>query len=153
MITQEEVKELLDYNPDTGVFTWKVRRGGSVSVGDIAGTLHHTSYLLIGIKGKIYSAHRLAWLYMTGNWPKQDIDHINGNRVDNRFDNLRDVSSRENSSNTYKHRNGKLVGCSYHRCHKKWMAQIVINGENIGLGFFPTEQEAHQAYLTAKGNL
>ena len=149
MLTQEEVKELLDYNPDTGVFTWKVSRGGQ-EAGSVAGRINLKGYRIIGISGKDYRAHRLAYLYMTGNWPKQQIDHKNGNRSDNRIDNLRDVSCRDNQNNCHTHRSGRLVGATWHKSNKKWQAQIVINGKHIGLGYFHTEQEAHEAYLTAK---
>jgi hypothetical protein len=153
MITQEELKQLLDYDPTTGIFTRKVSKGGQ-KVGSVAGCLDKAKgHLQICINMIQYQAHRLAWLYMTGNWPKQQIDHINGSRSDNRIENLRDVSNRDNQSNRHTHRNGRLVGASWNKQNKKWKANIVINRHKHFLGYFPTEQAAHEAYLTAKQNL
>jgi hypothetical protein len=149
MLTVEELKQLLDYDQNTGVFTWKVRRSGTAVIGSIAGHLKKSGYIYISINYKQYTAHRLAFLYVNGVWPTNDIDHINGIKIDNRIVNLRDVTSRENQSNFHTHRNGKLVGASYHKLFKKWLATIEINGERIYLGNFPTEEAAHQAYLTA----
>jgi hypothetical protein len=149
MLTVEELKQLLDYDQNTGVFTWKVKRRGTNGIGSVAGKIKPRGYRIIGISGQDYLAHRLAWLYMTGNWPEQSIDHINGHRADNRIDNLRDVSHRDNQCNRHTHRNGRLVGASYHKPSQKWVAQIYINGRLIYLGNFPTEEAAHQAYLTA----
>ena len=95
MITQEELKELLDYNPETGLFTWNVYN--NIKNKTTAGTFND-GYIQIKIKQKIYQAHRLAWLYVYGEWPKGQIDHINGIRDDNRIENLRDVTNRETLS-------------------------------------------------------
>jgi hypothetical protein len=85
-LTAERLRELLNYDPDTGVFTWRVRPVHSHRVGDIAGSVRTTrGYRLIGVAGRVYKAHRLAWLYMMGEWPKDQIDHINRDPSDNRF--------------------------------------------------------------------
>ena len=146
MLTQERLKELLHYNPDTGLFTRIVKRtnGGS-------GFLHHTGYVHIYIAGKTFAAHRLAWLYMTGEFPKHDIDHINGVKNDNRFCNLRDVPTQMNMQNEIrarKHNSTKLLGVS--KKGTKFAAFIRINGKRVYLGTFNTAEEAHVAYIEAK---
>ena len=95
-LTQEKLKTLLNYNPETGIFTWKKRNQ------NISGTINNKGYVVIQINNKIYLAHRLAWLYMTGLWPKNDIDHFNQVRTDNRFFNLREATRKENCQNVHK---------------------------------------------------
>ena len=146
MITQNELKEILDYNPETGVFTNKINRKKS-KMGKIVGIYDKDKYLRITLNCKNYIAHRLAWLYNYGEWPKGQIDHINGVKDDNRIENLRVVNSRQNHHNLQEHRNGKLVGCSYRKNIKKWRAKIKINYKSICLGHFDTEEQAHEAYL------
>jgi len=99
MLTQSELKELLHYDPETGVFTWLVRNGSGVEAGDVAGTLTLRGYWSIRYRRRSYRAHRLAFLYMTGSFPTLDVDHINGARGDNRWCNLREVTSRQNARN------------------------------------------------------
>lgn len=98
MITQNTLKELFDYNPDTGLFTWKVAKARRIKAGDVAGNLNNTGYIHIRVDGKNYQAHRLAWLYTHGKFPDNCIDHINGIKDDNRISNLRDVTTQENNS-------------------------------------------------------
>lgn len=149
MLTQEFLKQHLSYNKDTGLFTWlKINKyTKKIKIGDIAGSLDIDGYLRIGIFYKPYLAHRLAWLYVYGEWPKNQIDHINGIRNDNRIENLRDVSQRENCQNRLIHRNGKLVGSWFDKTKNKWQATIRINKKQINLGYYTTQQEAHEAYL------
>jgi len=98
MLTQSQLKEILTYNPDTGIFTWLVASNGRIRVGDIAGTTDN-GYVRIMIERTKYRAHRLAWLYVHGESPKEQIDHINHIRDDNRINNLRCVSCHENFKN------------------------------------------------------
>lgn len=156
MITQAELKAVLRYDPDTGIFTWIGRP--RVMAGKVAGNVSvQTGYLRIGLGGrpnKIYQAHRLAWLYMTGAWPIDDIDHKNGKRADNRFCNLREVTRSTNLENL---RFAKctsttgLLGVS--TCRDKFQARIKVKGEVHYLGSFSTPQEAHEVYVEAKRRL
>lgn len=153
MITQEKLKESLDYNPTTGKFFWKVKRNGTKGIGSEAGNTSKKGYVFIRLDNKPYLAHRLAWLYTYGEWPTQQIDHKNGQRDDNAIDNLRSVSNRENACNRTQHRNGHLPGVSYHKSEKRkksWMSRIRIKKDIIFLGYFETEIEAHEAYVTAR---
>ncbi len=152
-ITAGELRELLSYDETSGEFRWKVKPCKGRHVGDVAGNLNTNGYVQIRIKGKLYMSHRLAWLYVHGEWPKDQIDHIDGNRSNNRLNNLRSVSNRENACNQKSHREGRLFGSHYSKHDKKWRARIEINGKRISLGLFPTEQDAHEAYLKAKSQI
>ena len=149
--TQEILKEYFQYNPETGLFIWKIfRGGGSPKIGTIAGTPHEDGYVKIKVNGKIYAAHRLAWLYMTGAFPDQEIDHINGDGTDNRFSNLREASRTENNRNTKVRKNNTsgFKRVSKNR-HGKWVAHIHAEGRQHYLGAFDTPEAAHEAYCTA----
>jgi hypothetical protein len=112
-------------------------------------------YYVAKWKGKLYKYHRIIWVLNNNNDipAGMDIDHIDGNPANNSLDNLRVVTRRENSSNKDKHRDGKLVGCYFNKHAKKWMSRIRINGKNKYLGYFKTEQEAHNVYVSAFNNL
>lgn len=100
-LTQEIVRELLDYDPETGVLKWKVKKRGTKGVGSIAGTYNKSNgYWQISIDYKLYYAHRIAFLYMTGKWPTSMVDHINKDRLDNRWSNLREANHSQNGGNT-----------------------------------------------------
>ena len=151
MLTQERLKELLDYDPETGVFVRKASRG-TAKAGSVAGCMYNTGYIMIRIDSKDYTAHRLAWLYVYGCWPTNQIDHINRVKDDNRLCNLREATQSENNWNVGKYKNNKsgLTGVSWHNSTKKWQAQISVNGKLIYLGLFDTPEEGHAAYLKAK---
>jgi len=129
-MTQDELKSLLKYDPETGIFKWLVNRS-NVSCGDVAGTITPKGYITIGVNGSGRQAHRLAWLYMTGKWPEQQIDHINGIKGDNRFCNLRDVSPSGNSKNQRLCKNNKtgITGVFWLTNASKWCAEIKVNYE------------------------
>ena len=113
MLTQKQLKKILYYNQDTGFFVYKkdiynLNKYLIAKQGDIAGGINNRGYIQISVKNKLYSAHRLAWLYVYGNFPKQEIDHINHIRNDNRIKNLRDVSHKVNMNNACKNGENKL---------------------------------------------
>lgn len=138
MISAEELRELLDYDLDTGIFTRKARTSTRVNVGDLAGHPDKDGYLRLSLNGKRYKSHRLAWLYVHGEWPEGEIDHINGIRTDNRASNLRVVSRSENMKNTalpVTNTSG-FLGVTWLKDRKKWLAQIMVNGKCKNLGRF-----------------
>lgn len=150
-ITEGRLRELLHYDPDTGVFMWRVTRR-QMRFGDVAGHIFIGGYRKIKIDGRFYGAHRLAWLWMTGALPKAQIDHINCLRDDNRFENLRQAVVAQNTRNRSV-RASKLgpKGAYYSDGHrgKKWQASIRIDGRNKSLGYYQTPNEAHAAYCEA----
>jgi HNH endonuclease len=151
-LTAQRLRELLHYDPETGVFTWRVKRGGT-NIGDVAGCLQDDGYLVIGVDYHVHLAHRLAWLYMTGAWPTCQIDHRFGVRADNRFSELRDVKERVNSQNMRAARSDSksgLLGASWSKQAKKWHARIHVNKTYKHLGYFDTPEAAHEAYVAAK---
>lgn len=157
-LTQENLKQLLHYDPKSGVFIWtNVSLKKSYLKGCLAGRLcKRTGYRRVQINKASYQAHRLAWLYVYGEWPKQLIDHIDGNRDNNAIANLRDVSARCNLQNQKKAQNDSKTGfLGVHRGkgRSRYYAMIAINRRNIYLGTFDCPQEAHEAYLTAKRQL
>lgn len=143
IINQEKLKELLDYDPETGLFSQKTPSRITTK----AWTTTGKGYIRIRIYGKQYRAHRLAWLYVNGYWPSNYIDHINGIRSDNRISNLRDVTNRQNHQNRKIHIDGKLVGTYFNKKINKWQAFISISGKKKFIGNFNNQTEAHQAYL------
>lgn len=149
MITQEYLKSILNYDPETGLFTWLVQKGKRVKIGQKAGIISE-GYIKIKIDGKKYFAHRLAWLYMTGEWPKDEIDHKNTIRGDNRWENLREATSQQNSFNISIRVNNKsgFKGV-YKYKHYGYRAAINFNGKITMLGLFATAKEAHEAYVKA----
>lgn len=153
-LTQGRLKELLHYCPDTGVFTRRVRTSNRVHVGDVAGNRHCAGYWEICLGGKKHLAHRLAFLYMTGEWPKEHVDHINSDRNDNRWANLRAATNSENMQNVRVAREDNQSGLlGAHRNRRRYFAKIRVDGKTRRLGSFGTAQEAHDAYMAAKKEL
>lgn len=153
MLQHERLIEALAYDPETGVFRWKISPRGNVRAGDVAGCKTDRNYSVIAVDGKLYRAHRLAWFYVTGEWPEAEVDHINGQRDDNRFGNLRVVSNVVNSQNRRRANSNSrtgLLGVFLHKKTGKFQARIMANRILRHLGTFRTAEEAHEAYLTAK---
>lgn len=148
MLSQERLRELLDYDPVTGVFRWKVERrrhGMHAKPGDVAGHRHIKGYLTIGIDGRKYLAHRLAWLFVYGASPRQ-IDHRDGKRDNNSIQNLRSATSAQNSANSARHRDGACGFKGVSRDGRRFSARIFRNGKRIHIGNFDTPEDAARAY-------
>lgn len=155
MITQAELKSKLSYDPETGIFNWIGKPSKRLPAGAKAGSKVN-GYIRIHMGGKLYGAHRLAWLYMTGEHPKHQIDHINGNGLDNRIANLREATSFENAQNIRKPQTNNShgnLGITHDKLKNLWRARISVNGTRIYLGKFKTPEEATEAYMTAKRKL
>jgi hypothetical protein len=149
---EKRLKELLDYDRDTGVFTWKIKRGRSAK-GSIAGCQHSNGRVLISIDGKLHWAHRLAWLYGYGEISDDfEIDHINRCGSDNRLVNLRKVSRKQNQENLGLRRDNssgnRNVGWS--KDHGKWTVNLKSHGKNIHFGYFSELSEAVVAARKAR---
>lgn len=159
MITQELLQELLDYDPDTGVFTWLRRPGNDRCTnswnaryaGNRAGLVNARGYRMIRIGGPQYRAHRLAWLYVHGEWPADQIDHINGVSDDNRIANLREATNSENCRNKGKMPNNTsgFKGVYWNKNTRKWLAGIRVSLKFIPLGYYDCPKEAAAAYAVA----
>lgn len=148
MLTQSALKEALHYDPETGHFTWLVRsdrqqQHNKKLAGTRAGCVGSLGYITIKINSKLYYGHRLAWLYMTGAFPKTNTDHINGERSDNRFVNLREAS---HAQNMYNKPNRGSCAKGVMRRGNKFRARIKYDGVTYSLGQFDTEEEAAEAY-------
>jgi hypothetical protein len=157
-LTQDELKAVLHYDPQTGDFTYLQTRGRRVR-GDKAGSMKGDGYWGICINGKHYRAHRLAWFYMTGKWPKVLIDHKNGDPLDNRFDNLREATHAENCQNLKSANKRSGTGLLGVRKQIKpsgditYQAAIRVQRKFIYLGTYPTAKAAHEVYMEAKRRL
>lgn len=148
MLTQERLMQKVHYDPISGIFTWKKGRG-PVKGGSVAGRPHFQGYVRISIDYKDYLAHRLAWLYVHGEWPSDEIDHANGNKTDNRIENLRQATRAENCRNVKVHKRNRLgiKGVSERDdCVKRFSSQIRIDGKVRQLGRYETAEEAKAAY-------
>lgn len=150
----EELRRVLDYNPETGEMFWKVARQGTKGIGSPAGYVNKGG-LRIRFQSKSYFAHRLAWLITYGKWPEQIIDHVDGNPLNNRIANLRDVSNSVNRQNLRKAMSGKFepLGVCWDKKSERFRAQIKINSKQKHLGYFLTTEAAYAAYLAAKREL
>ena len=154
MLSQERLKKILNYDPETGAFEWKTRTANCIHVGDVAGSNDKYGYWQIQVDGKCCFAHRLAWLYVYGVWPENHIDHIDGVKNNNRIVNLRDVTCLVNSQNQ---RSAQCINTSgflgVSAVGKVFRARIRIDGKLKCLGTHKTPESAHEAYLVAKREL
>lgn len=158
LLNVDRLREALHYDPLTGIFTRIKTSQPSRWCGKPAGSYNKVGYCYINILGGLHLAHRLAWLYMHGEWPNGSVDHINGNPSDNRICNLRVASHAENMQNLSRAKRGSASGVL--GVHKKsrnavkpWSASITINRKKIHIGCFDTVEKAHAAYVQAKRKL
>ena len=153
-LTQARLKELLSYDPDTGNFIWikKTSVYSSILIGSVAGSVNDRGYKYIKIDGKDYRAHRLAWLYVYGEFPDDIIDHMNRDRADNRISNLRIVTQSVNSKNgkIRKNNTSGITGVYWYKPTQKWLALASINKKLTRLGLFDTIEEAIAARKAAE---
>lgn len=151
-LSAEFVREVFSYDPETGDLRWKNRLSRRVREGDVAGVLDDQGRRKIGIYNKDYFAHRIIWLFVTGQWPKFEIDHRDLNKSNNRWYNLREATSEQNQRNRPKQKNntsGYKGVCETYPGSGSWMAGIKIKGKRRHLGCFPTREEASTAYQIA----
>jgi hypothetical protein len=148
------LQELFSYDPLDGRLRWKIRRGSRAQVGSVAGTVRPPDYSRVRIDGVLYLVHRVVWKLHFGSEPAGDIDHLNGDRTDNRLDNLRDVAHRTNGENVVKARKSNASGfLGVAKNGNKWAAYIHCEGATKYLGLHKSPELAHAAYLGAKRNL
>lgn len=151
LISFEEAHRLLVYDASTGEMYWKIDVGGGSRAGDRAGYTTFWGYRQISIKCKMHFVHRLAWLMTYGEWPKGEIDHINGQRSDNRLSNLRDLDHALNAQNLRAPKSNNKSGfLGVSRKDRGWRATLKVNGKQLSLGVYATPEEAHKVYLEAK---
>ena len=152
-LTAERLREVLYYDSDTGKFT-RLKNGCSFRAGDVAGGFRG-GYVQIGVDGTKYSAHRLAWLYIFGAHPKNEIDHVDGDGLNNRIANLREATHSENQQNksVFKNNSSGFPGVSWHKRSKKWQAFIGYGKSRKFLGHYKDKELAYAAYVDAKARL
>lgn len=155
-LTADRLKSLLKYEPETGIFTWLVARSRNKPAGTIAGSVSTRGYCLIRVDGRRYYAHRLAWLYMVGEWPSEQVDHADTDKLNNCWRNLRAATHAQNISNRAVHKTTEsgLKGAYYKRGPlraKPWASIIKLGPKTKHLGYFHTPEEANAAYAKAAG--
>lgn len=150
-LTAERLRGLLSYDPDEGVFRWAVNRG-KVHPGDVAGYVETDGYVRFMVDHRLHQAHRLAWLYVYGEWPRRLLDHIDGNHANNRISNLREANDVQNQQNRKPSGFGDspLLGAQRDRERGGWISRIKVDGRSVHLGRFKTAEEANAAYLAAR---
>lgn len=150
LITAERVRQLLVYDPATGEFRARIARG-KVRVGDLVGWYRKGGYHMMCLDWRIYRSHRIAWLYVHGKWPSQDLDHKDGNPGNNCIENLREATDSQNLGNMKKpitNKSGRK-GVSWHKLAGKWQVHIRVDGDNKYLGLYTNLDEAHAVYARA----
>lgn len=152
MLTQDDVKTVLSYDSETGIFRWLIPNR-KIKVGDVAGHKQSKGYLAIWLHGQKYLLHRIAFIYMTGGFPKNQVDHINRNKLDNSWANLRDVSGSANLMNTpetWAHSSSGQKGVTWYPRYQAWQAQIKVKGIMKYIGRFTSYPEAVAARKRAE---
>lgn len=149
----EEVRRRLNYDPETGIFTWRVRPCNPIPAGSVAGHIRPDGRVHIRVLGVMLYAHRLAWAITHGEWPDRLVDHKNRDTADNRLSNLRLATHSENQQNLRRRKSEGLKGASWCKRYLAWHACIALNRKRKHLGYFPTEEEAHEAYKRAAAEM
>jgi len=151
----ERLREVLSYSPESGLFFWKIATNNSIKVGQIAGCACCDGYMFIRIDSKRYMSHRLAWFYMTGNWPKYQIDHIDCDKANNRISNLREATNAQNQRNRGRRRDNSsgYKGVSWNSARRKWQSRIKLNGRYKSLGYYDSPDAAWIAYCESANRL
>ena len=145
-----KIRELVEYDPNTGIIKWKVNRKGHAKAGMVAGAQHNRGYIILAVDNVAYLAHRLAWAMHYGSISENmQIDHVNGDRSDNRICNLRLATHEENCRNSKPRKHNKSGIKGVKRRGNKWYARIKVNNKEIWLGSHDTPEEAKQAHDTA----
>lgn len=149
-MTRRYLRSILNYDPETGEWRWRCRKSGRAALGQLAGSPGSQGRWDIRIDGKLYQAHRLAFLYMTGRWPFDQVDHRNGKRNDNRWSNLREATNGQNAMNQ-RRRADNTSGHKgiYSFPGGRWRAKIVVDGRQVYLGLFHRKEDAIAAYRAA----
>jgi hypothetical protein len=153
-LTQAEVKEMLHYDPETGIFRWRFSVARRVKPWDVAGTLSR-GYITIRTKDFRARAHRLAWFYMTGKWPRYEIDHKDRVKSNNAWSNLRDVTRKQNMENQSlsKKNTSGFRGVSWNKERQKWNAYLKHNKKRVSIGYFATAEDAGKAAAAKRAEL
>ena len=151
-LTQKRLKKLLNYNSETGVFRWKIKPSPQVCIGDIAGCCSN-GYTVIGVDSSNYMAHRLAWLYIYGEFPPQFIDHIDRDKSNNRISNLRMATNSQNQINAKIQSNNTSGYNGVFRNGGNWQARIKVMGSVICLGTYKTKEEAYKVRKSAEAEI
>ena len=154
-LTADRAREILSYDPISGVLMWRLSRGGKPQ-GSPAGCVDTRGCLRTRVDRKLYLNHRLIWLLVNGSWPSRDIDHLNGDPADNRLENMRDVSNKTNHENKRRPNSNNSCGCLgvyWAPNANKYRARIRVSGKSIHIGYFESRESAYSAYLTAKRRL
>lgn len=155
-VTAARLRELLHYDPDTGHVRWVLPQSNRVRPGEIAGCKTRLGYYRVSIENRDYLLHRVAWAMHCGEWPRGVIDHIDGDKTNNRAANLRDVSVAVNMQNRRTATSGTasgILGATWHKPSRSWQARVKTGGKTTSLGYFKTPEEAHEAYVAAKRKL
>jgi len=151
MLTAQRLRAVLAYDAGTGDFTWLVQPNGRVSAGAAAGRTNSLGYRQIQVDGRLYLAHRLAWLHVYGEWPSLDLDHADRNKANNAITNLREATRSQNLANTKtaRHNVCGIKGVGWDAGVGKYRARLSVNGKRRTVGYFDTASEAGEAYRAA----
>jgi len=153
-LTAERLREVLDYDKDTGLFTWRTNVSSTGRFGGTAGCKNKAGYVLIRIDRRLYTAHRLAVLHVTGQWPSALVDHRDMDKANNRWGNLRPATKGQNGQNKVAAQSNNLksglLGVYWSEANQSWGAKVVVNRRQHHGGFHPTAEAAHRAYVELK---